>query len=112
MTTANSSPQLSTDEYVSQFVAMVEYARNAGLKPLACVTILEHEGQYCGAVLCLYAAETKAITDKQQMIPLTPYFYGADVANALEARGILQSAHESRRTGISTVWFDISTTLI
>lgn len=104
--------QKSTEDYVSEFCSLVDYCRAWAVEPCAAVTVLEHEGQYCGAILCLYAADISTDIKYNRVVRMTPYFYGSDVANMLEARGLLISPTETRRTGISVTWFKISPTLI
>lgn len=102
----------STNDYVSEFCSLVDYCRFWKVEPMASLTVLEHNGEYCGEVLCLYASETQPDMDAKQVLRMTPYFYGSDVANALELRGILIDSTVTRRTGISVTWFKISPTLI
>lgn len=112
MTTTKTHSQADTLELVSQFCSLVEHTRALHLKPMAAITILEHDNQYCGALLTLYVADTNAIDGKRQQIPLTPYFYPAYVATHLETVGVLLPQNTTRRTGISVTWCDISDTLI
>lgn len=112
MTTIKINPPKSSIELAEEFVSIVQHSRQYLLKPMCCVTTLEIEGVYCGAVLCLYAAETHSISGDIKQIPLTPYFYPQGVADSLEGSGIIKPVHETKRTGVLTTWYEISPTLI
>lgn len=112
MTTVNLPITELTREQASNFCSIVEMSRNYLLKPMCAIVTLEVGGLYCGALLVLYAAETHSVSGDIKQIPLVPYFYTGDVASWLETAGVLVPVHETKKSGVLTVWCDISQTLI
>jgi len=112
MTTVNLPITEQTREQASNFCAIVQMSRNYLLKPACAIVTLEVDGLYCGAILILYAAETHSVAGDIKQIPLTPYFYTGDVASWLETTGVIVPVHETKKTGVYTVWCEISQTLI
>lgn len=103
----------TTEELIESVIALVNYSRGAAIKVQFVVTVLENEqGDWCGAVGVLYAAESTPNLDNSPRVPLQPFFYPAEVCRVLEQRGIIKSVHTSRRTGINCHWFDFAETFI
>lgn len=111
MTNQTPSPVwLDTD--VEQFVNLVQMSRHMGVKPTAAIVTLEVDELYCGAVLMLYVGEQVQATNKGWAMPLTPFFFRAEVATHLQNVGILNEGHMSSKTGVTVAWCEISETLI
>lgn len=104
MTTSAFIPTTSTEELITGILWQVHESRRLGVEPCAAVTVLESDGNYCGALLCVYVAEASIRLDGTPMIGLVPQFYPQVVADTLQEREIIMEATTTRRTGISTTW--------
>lgn len=108
--TTPTRPDKTTDELIEEVLSLVTYSRAFRIEVMFAVTVLETEqGDWCGAVGCLYASESKSGLQGQPTIPLAPNFYPAEVARRLEQRGLISPVHTSRRTGLDVHWFQFAT---
>jgi len=107
MPTQTLAPQIDDD--VANICALVRYARQNGLRPMACVVNPSPDAHPEFSVMCVYAAETTAPTDdKVRTMPLVPYFYHYSVASAMVAREMLNEVHVSKRTGVQVHWCEFT----
>lgn len=109
MSTQTPMTPATVGEYVQQAIDIIEYSLANKIKPMVAIVVQHREGQWIGAFMCLYAAESKADPDGKQTMPLTPYFYSYEVATILVQMGVLLEEHESQKTGIQVHWCRVLT---
>lgn len=103
---------VTTTDLIEHIISTVKTSRQFGIEPYCAVTVVERDGEYCGAVLCLYTAEAGVNRDGKAIVELAPQFYPSEVATELQTRGLLIESQTTRRTGIGTTWCYFSDTFI